>query len=87
LLLASRFGWLMAALIMTALAGDLYLLPALLAGPLGTLIERSVWKAQRAEAARQAAQQVAQPYPVAAHPASPQTAMVAAEHSLADVPD
>lgn len=42
LLLISRFGWLMAALIGTALLADIVLLPALLAGPLGYLIERSV---------------------------------------------
>jgi predicted RND superfamily exporter protein len=42
LLLISRFGWLMSALIFTALVGDLVLLPALLAGPLGALIERRV---------------------------------------------
>jgi predicted RND superfamily exporter protein len=41
LLLISRFGWLMAALIAAALFGDLILLPALLAGSLGTLIERT----------------------------------------------
>ncbi len=42
LLLISRFGWIMAALIFAALAADVFLLPALLAGPLGTLIQRSV---------------------------------------------
>ena len=42
LLLISRFGWLMAALIGTALIADIVFLPALLAGPLGMLIERSV---------------------------------------------
>ncbi len=41
LLLISRFGWLMAALIAAALVGDLVYLPALLAGWLGRLIERS----------------------------------------------
>lgn len=40
LLLISRFGWLMAALIAAALVADIVFLPALLAGPLGTLIER-----------------------------------------------
>ena len=40
LLLISRFGWLMAALIMTALLGDLVYLPALLSGVLGRVIER-----------------------------------------------
>ncbi len=41
LLLIHRFGWLMAALIGTALVADVIFLPALLAGPLGGLIERS----------------------------------------------
>jgi len=39
LLLVSRFAWLMAALIGAALAADIVLLPALLAGTLGKLIE------------------------------------------------
>jgi len=39
LLLISRFGFLMAALIGTALLADIIFLPALLAGPLGRLIE------------------------------------------------
>ncbi len=38
LLLVSRFGWLMAVIVATALVGDLILLPALLAGPLGKLL-------------------------------------------------
>jgi uncharacterized membrane protein YdfJ with MMPL/SSD domain len=42
LLLVSRFGWLMASLIGTALIADVIFLPALLMGPLGRLIERSV---------------------------------------------
>ncbi|GAB4160847.1 MAG: hypothetical protein Tsb009_38180 [Planctomycetaceae bacterium] len=42
LLLIHRFGWLMAALIGAALLADIIFLPALLAGPLGTIIERSV---------------------------------------------
>ncbi|MFQ5731705.1 MAG: RND family transporter [Planctomycetaceae bacterium] len=41
LLLIHRFGWLMAALIGAALVADVLFLPALLAGPLGTLIERT----------------------------------------------
>jgi len=40
LLLISRFGWLMASLIGAALIGDLVLLPSLLVGPLGIIIER-----------------------------------------------
>ncbi len=42
LLLVSRFGWLMATLIVAALIADLILFPALLAGPLGTIIERTL---------------------------------------------
>ena len=47
LLLVSRFGWLMAALIMSALVADLIVLPALLAGPLGTIIERTIVEPER----------------------------------------
>lgn len=39
LLLISRFGWLMAAMIGVALLGDIVLMPQLLAGPLGYLFE------------------------------------------------
>ena len=39
LLLISRFGWLMAAMIGVALLSDLVFLPQLLAGPLGHLFE------------------------------------------------
>jgi uncharacterized protein len=46
LLLISRFGWLMAALIGTALIADLVTLPAFLAGPLGALIEKTILKEQ-----------------------------------------
>ncbi|MEO1999007.1 MAG: MMPL family transporter, partial [Planctomycetaceae bacterium] len=51
LLLISRFGWLMAALIGTALIADIILLPALLAGPLGKLIERAMQRTEPAAAA------------------------------------
>ncbi len=44
LLLISRFGWLMCALIMTAMLADIVLTPAMLAGPMGWLIYRSVQK-------------------------------------------
>jgi hypothetical protein len=54
-LLVSRFGWLMAALSAAGILGDLIVLPALLAGPMGTIIERSVAKAQAEEAAEAAA--------------------------------
>lgn len=42
LLLVSRFGWMMSAMIGAALIADLILLPALLAGPLGALIENTI---------------------------------------------
>jgi len=45
LLLIHRFGWLMAALIGAALLADVIFLPALLAGPLGYIIERSTLRA------------------------------------------
>ena len=49
LLLISRFGWLMAALIGAALIGDVIFLPALLGGPLGAVIERQVRKRRDAD--------------------------------------
>ncbi|MFG0335744.1 MAG: RND family transporter [Maioricimonas sp. JB049] len=48
LLLISRFGWLMAALVGAALIGDVIFLPALLGGPLGKVIERQVLKRRSA---------------------------------------
>lgn len=42
LLLISRFGWLMAALIGSALLGDLLLLPAMLMGWMGALLEHRI---------------------------------------------
>ncbi|NOX54296.1 MAG: MMPL family transporter, partial [Planctomycetes bacterium] len=42
LLLVSRFGWLMAALIGSAFLGDAIVLSALLAGPLGAVLEKIV---------------------------------------------
>ncbi|HSG69313.1 MAG TPA: MMPL family transporter, partial [Planctomycetaceae bacterium] len=42
LLLVSRFGWLMAALIGAATFADLILLPAMLAGSLGSFIEKRI---------------------------------------------
>jgi uncharacterized protein len=50
LLLISRFGWLMSALILGALIGDLVLLPCLLVGPLGRLIEYRIRKRQEKKA-------------------------------------
>jgi hypothetical protein len=42
LLLISRFGWIMCTMIFAALWGDVILLPGLLAGPLGRVLEKSV---------------------------------------------
>lgn len=42
LLLISRFGWLMAALVFAALVGDVIFLPTLLSGPLGKLMESRI---------------------------------------------
>jgi predicted RND superfamily exporter protein len=44
LLLISRFGWIMCGLIFTALWGDVILLPSLLAGPLGAILEKAEQK-------------------------------------------
>ena len=46
LLLVSRFGWLMSALIGVALVSDVVLLPALLGGWLGGLIEKAIIASQ-----------------------------------------
>jgi predicted RND superfamily exporter protein len=46
LLLVSRFGWLMAAIIAVAVAGDIVFLPALLGGTLGTLLINGVKRQQ-----------------------------------------
>ncbi len=45
LLLISRFGWLMAAIIAVAVIGDIVFLPALLGGSLGTILINNVRKA------------------------------------------
>lgn len=46
LLLISRFGWVMAALLAVALVAELVVLPVLLIGPLGHVLERSVRAAE-----------------------------------------
>lgn len=50
LVLISRFGWLMAALIGAALVGDLVLTPAMLVGPLGAIIERCTHREKKTQA-------------------------------------
>lgn len=54
LLLVSRFGVLMCALIAAALLADIIFLPALLAGPLGSLIVASIKKEKKDEVATDA---------------------------------
>jgi predicted RND superfamily exporter protein len=71
LLLISRFGWLMAALIGAALLCDLLLTSVLLVGPLGYLLERIV-KKQKEDAAALAALKAGGHRPEAAHaPSAP----------------
>lgn len=50
LLLVSRFGWLMAAIIAVAVAGDIVFLPALLGGSLGTILIKGVQRQQEKDA-------------------------------------
>ena len=59
LLLVSRFGWLMASLVGAALIADVVLLPALLAGPLGMILERKELRA----AMRRSTPKAARPVP------------------------
>ena len=54
LLLVSRFGWLMAAIIAVAVAGDIVFLPALLGGTLGTILMKGVQRQQDVAAAKAA---------------------------------
>ncbi len=54
LLLVSRFGWLMAAIIAVAVAGDIIFLPALLGGTLGSILMKGVQRRQEAEKAKAA---------------------------------
>lgn len=69
LLLVHRFGWLMAALIAAALIGDVVFLPALLAGPLGSVLERTARNRRKPGTAEQP---TGKPEPPAASPAAPQ---------------
>ena len=50
LLLVSRFGWMMAALIFAAMIADVVFLPALLGGHLGRLIKAAMDNEERKEA-------------------------------------
>jgi predicted RND superfamily exporter protein len=51
----ARFGWLMGAMLGTALIGDLIILPAVLIGPIGTIFERRRLENTDPHARRQAA--------------------------------
>jgi uncharacterized membrane protein YdfJ with MMPL/SSD domain len=64
LLLISRFGWLMAALILTALVADVVFLPALRVGPLGYLMQNVLMPR-----ASRSGRDMALPAKVAAQPA------------------
>lgn len=87
LLLVSRFGWIMAALIMAALLGDIVLLPALLAGKLGQLIQRSELRSMERGANSEGSSDVVSEQSRAAFTGSPQRASAEAPfgHQLKDV--
>lgn len=63
LLLVCRFGWLMAAIIGVAVAGDVLFLPALLGGSLGTMIIKQC----RSEQAKHSPSSIPHPHIGAAH--------------------
>ncbi|MCH7990441.1 MAG: MMPL family transporter, partial [Planctomycetes bacterium] len=71
LLLIKRFGWLMSALIGTALVADVIFLPALLAGPLGSLIQKTLLRSESAEPELSKQSQESKPQPVAVALAKP----------------
>lgn len=52
LLLVSRFGWLMAAIIAVAVVGDIVFLPALLGGTLGTILIKGVKRQKEKDAGK-----------------------------------
>lgn len=60
LLMISRFGWLMAAMIIAAMLADLFFMPALLAGVMGRIIRR---KLQQEAAAQPVPDRAATPAP------------------------
>ena len=71
LLLIKRFGWLMSALIGTALVADVIFLPALLAGPLGSLIQKTLLRSESAEPERSKQKQKSERQPVTVALAEP----------------
>ena len=68
LILISRFGWLMTVLLGAASVSDLILTPALLAGPLGYIIERSVRKPHAVAHTEATVEAEPEPEPVAVLP-------------------
>jgi predicted RND superfamily exporter protein len=52
LLMISRFGWLMASMILMALLADLFYMPALLGGIMGRVLERQVARQRTPQSAR-----------------------------------
>ncbi len=70
LLMISRFGWLMSAMVAAALVADVVLLPALMVGPLGWLLERSV-RSKTNESSPAAAPEPTQAIPDQRHPLQP----------------
>ena len=64
LILISRFGWLMSALLGAASLSDLVLTPALLAGPLGYIIERCTPVDPAVAGAEEASENVLEPVEV-----------------------
>ncbi|HID22261.1 MAG TPA: hypothetical protein EYP14_07655, partial [Planctomycetaceae bacterium] len=81
LLLVSRFGWLMAALIGCAFLGDAIVLSALLAGPLGAVLEKVIQTPNGQIATGSSETEVAADSHTTAEPAHPQGA-VAGPHIL-----
>jgi predicted RND superfamily exporter protein len=71
LLLIKRFGWLMSALIGTALVADVIFLPALLAGPLGSLIQKTLLRSESEKLELSKQKQKFEPQPVAVALAKP----------------
>jgi hypothetical protein len=53
-----RFGYMMLSMLTVALVGNLILLPALLAGPLGAVFSWSVLRIERKKAAREGGRKV-----------------------------
>ena len=68
LLLISRFGWMLSALIFAALVADIVFLPALLAGPLGRIIRKSIARRHDLPTASEPRGQRVRPDLIESHP-------------------